>query len=199
MKRFTVLMICAAFLAAGCSHSARFSVKGDLNTVGFDKDDTDSVMVYSHALDKPLETAVRNGEFSLHGKTDKPYIARLRGNGRISRIGLDFFLESGTIMFRNGQAVGTPLNDAVAGFMNRMEKLRTQYEENPADYRNACTEEVQRYVMAHLNDPTGPYVLKMNRRLINMKIARELDEKISPEMKEAAGITVIRTNTQPAH
>lgn len=183
MKRISVFLMGAACLLAGCSQADRFTVQGNLEAIGCDSE-TDTVTLYSPALSAPLSAAVKDGTFTLKGTVEKPETARIRGNGRRGRIGVEFVLEPGTITLKEHHAEGTPLNDAYVAFDTKIKELNRNLRINPEETRSSITKEVEEYVKAHAGDPTAKIALRMNQRRIDRKTFRELVNEFVPDLKD---------------
>ena len=122
------LMIIIATTMVSCTDSTAYTIKGE------SKDFVDGKNVYfATIVDQEVKiidsTVVRNNSFTIKGKTEKPFIAKIGILNSLEDnkgIIIDFFVEPGTIVLGDieeekskRKVMGTPLNDKLTQFYDK--------------------------------------------------------------------------------
>lgn len=132
MKKLFYLVL-ACVLMTACSGSGSYSIKGHVEGVPNGSTVTLNVILYNSLL--PLDSAVvRNGNFTIKGKTDTCEVAILAIQNDSVMAACQFFLEAGKIVAEfdaeGGQRLsGTPNNNAYQEFYDFTDALNEEAEE----------------------------------------------------------------------
>ena len=179
MRKSLFLLLATATVLTGCGQ--KFHVNGTLDGAKFPAADT--VAIVYEMMPAPIQAAVKDDAFKMAGKLKKPIIAKLNTVGTERRNTRVFILEKGNITFKDGLAVGTPLNDSTYAFSRRVVDLAKQYAGDPSGRKEAINKEFSDFVSRHKNDPCAVYAILYGNRRLSPLFLRELIKSTSPEIQ----------------
>ena len=139
-------------------------------------------------LPNPVIAPVVDGAFSLKGKVEKPSIARMRSVGTEFRNSRLLILEEGAVTFADGQACGTPLNDACKAFTEQLQSIHQQYADQPEERMKALEAAFAGFVSQHKDDPCAAYAILMARGRLAPEAILGLISSASPEIRAVGDI-----------
>jgi hypothetical protein len=157
MKRIVIFLTTLALLATGCQKQQKFTVSGTLWDAGFPTS-AESIAIVSDAIDTPFEAIVEGDAFQIKGAVKKPVLAQLKASGQ-ERLSKQFILEEGAILFKDGSACGTPLNDAILQFSNDITKVLRESNQNLEDSEEALENTFFSFVAEHKDDPCAIFAI----------------------------------------
>lgn len=192
MKRSHILFVTAGILCLASCNSGKFNIQADMETAGFRQ--AESVQIQSEALDKPLTADIQNGHFSVSGKVKGSSFATLSLLGGPTRQGYPFILEHGNIVFTEKHAVGTPLNDSTAAFVQGLQTLAASLKDQPEQLRPAVHDRIKAYVQRHAKDPSGVYAVKFADGKVTPEEMQELIGLLSRDQRNEGVIRTISKN-----
>ena len=192
MKRIALFLAAAACLLAGCSRTQKFTFQGDFDSARITVA-ADSLLLQSDGLPVPVVIPVKDKSFSFSGEVKKPCLASLKPLvANAPKIYPDLILEKGNITFQDGRAVGTPLNDAIVQFVDRLKGFRTEYPGNPEGLKKAVEDEFVSFVTAHKNDPCATYTILLARGRVSKETLQKLISTASPEVQNVGEIRQLK-------
>jgi hypothetical protein len=197
MKRITFMLMALAILATGCQKGREFTVTGDLASVGL-PDFADSLAIMSEMIDAPFTAAVKNDAFQFEGKVKKPAFAKLTIPGWEDRFSKPFILEEGNIVFQDGYASGTPLNDAINQFYGRIPEILRENRQDPEAGFKALEDTFFSFVAQHKNDPCATLAILKSVTLLPADSVVRLIESASPKIQEDENVRAWKAKMQKA-
>ena len=169
MKKQTIITIMLAFASVtGWAQGHKYSVKADISLMAEEmaKENVviDSFCLADYASKEPLtkKAALRGNKINIKGKVDKPRIALLqlemRITGGVRTYSLPLILEAGKIVikqdtWRSSRVEGTPLNDAFFGALREINEAKEAGDMDKASQLN------KDYVLKHRDDLTAVMML----------------------------------------
>ena len=183
MKKRVILLLAAAAVLVGCGQ--KFTVQGTLDDLKFPA--ADSVVVEYETMTAPIKAAVQDGAFTLSGKVKKPTFAKVSTLGVSPRFTRVLVLEKGHISFKDGRAVGTPLNDAADAFTKSLNELNHQYQD-PESRREALEKAFSDFVSKHKKDPCAIYAILLGNHRMTPEFLLELIQSTSSEIQNDGDI-----------
>ena len=181
MKRIVIFLTTLALLATGCQKQQKFTVSGTLWDAGFPTS-AESIAIVSDAIDTPFEAVVEGDAFQIKGAVKKPVLAQLKASGQ-ERLSKQFILEEGAILFKDGSACGTPLNDAILQFSNDITKVLRESNQNLEDSEEALENTFFSFVAEHKDDPCAIFAILRSHTAMPPKDVVRLIESASPEIQ----------------
>lgn len=216
MKKLTYFLATAALLAACSGGNNGYVINGSV------EDAADGDMVYLGRIDKRQiihvdSAVVSNGTFVFKGQQDSVANYYLTWNDE--SMGLDFFLENGTITVNlseeNGSATGTPNNDIYQDIRTQVNSIMAQanemYEGMMADstltdeQRGAKMAEIESLydkvtdvnkdaIAKNITNPVGIHLLKRNFYYMGVEELDPLMPQIPAAYANDADIVRIKEN-----
>ena len=190
MKHSVLILLAAALLVAGCGKARPFTVNGTLEDAKISIQ-ADSVRVECEAIEQTVKAAVSEGAFTLKGKVSAPSIAKFAAFGDYNQATRLIILEKGTISFRDGRAVGTPLNDSTDAFVQRYANLLKAYQD-PEQRLAAVKKEMSSFVARHKDDPCAAFAIMMSDQRLDPSFTLELINTVSPGIQNVGSIHAMK-------
>lgn len=199
MKRSLTILLAASLLMVSCGKYQHFTVKGSLEDAGLPAT-VDSILVECEFLAKqPLKVAVKDGAFEIKGKVKKASVAQISPIGTKLRNAHLMILQKGDITFRNGRAVGTPLNDTTDAYVNRMNEMNRALTERNAgfDERKAAFEQtISDFVSRHKDDPCSAFAILLSRRNVEASFLLDQIKATSPEIQNFGEVHALKSQLE---
>lgn len=187
-----MILLAAACLVASCARSQRFTVNGTLKDAKI-VESVDSVLFESELLTVPVKVGVTDGAFTFSSKVKKPVIAKMTTPGWNNRTARLMILEKGDISFRNGRAVGTPLNDAVDAFLLHLPEVVRQHTDGDAEDRvQAVQDAFASFVSDHKDDPCAVYAIMLASQRLQPDFVQKLISSASPVIQNDGEVVKVK-------
>lgn len=191
MKRSLLFLMAAACILAGCSRSLKFTVKSDLASAGF-PENADTVLLANEVFQTPLKVGVKDGAFALKGKVETPQFSLLSAFGPGRKVTRSVILEKGDIRFENGNAVGTPLNDAATALTLGLQQLSQEKKGDIEGLKKAASEMISAFVAEHKSDPSAIQALLFAERVMEPDALLALIASTDSEVRNHGEISILK-------
>lgn len=192
MKRLVFFMTVLALVATGCNQGKKFTVSGDLKSSGM-APYADTLVLTSEAFEAPVKLAVQNKRFQFNDRVKKPAYANLTVLGHENRYNTSLILEKGTVTFQDGQACGTPLNDAAVQFLAEIKEIVQVNKEDKEVCRNLLKEAFFAFVAQHKDDPCAIFAILRSYTALYPADVIALIESASPEVQNNGAVRSLKT------
>ena len=165
-----VLMIIVTTTLMSCTDSTVFTIKGE------SKDFVDGKNVYfATIVDQEVKiidsTIVRNNSFTIKGKTEKPFIAKIGILNSLEDnkgVIIDFFVESGNIVLgdiekeksNKRKVTGTPLNDKLTQFYEKEYLINSNNTLTNEENYERVFELVASYINENIDNELGLFLFE---------------------------------------
>jgi len=191
MKRSLLFLTAAACILAGCSRSLKFTVESDLASAGF-PENADTVLLSNEVFQTPLKAGVKDGTFVLKGTVETPQFSLLSAFGPGNKVTRSVILEKGVIRFEDGNAVGTPLNDAVTQLTLGLQQISKEKKGDIEGLKKAASEMISSFVAEHKDDPSAIPALRFAERAMEPEALLELIASTAPDVQNHNEIKILK-------
>ena len=185
-------MTVLAILATGCNKGKKFTITGDLKSAGM-APYADTLLLMSEAFDNPVKIPVQSKQFTCSNRVTKPTYARLMVLGQENKYSTTLILEEGAITFQDGNACGTPLNDAATQFLGQIREIVRTNKEDKETCGKLLEDAFFSFVAQHNNDPCAIFAILRSYTAMPHATVIRLIESASPDVQNNGSVRSLKT------